>query len=98
MGRDLKGVYSHCNNTKGQKGQKEIPTLSTKNVGKVCKYTVEIDDDKLMITNERRKGYHMQKEDNRSSQNDFRDKRFKQQSKMRREFLELKQTKDQNIA
>lgn len=98
MGRDLKGVYSHYNNTKGQKGQKEIPTLSTKNVGKVCKYTVEIDDDKLMITNERRKGYHMQKEDNRSSQNDFRDKRFKQQSKMRREFLELKQTKDQNIA
>ena len=98
MGRDLKGVYSHYNNTKGQKGQKEIPTLSKKNVGKVCKYTVEIDDDKLMITNERRKGYHMQKEDNRSSQNDFRDKRFKQQSKMRREFLELKQTKDQNIA
>ena len=95
MGRDLKGVYSHYNNTKGQKGQKEIPTLSTKNVGKVCKYTVEIDDDKLMITNERRKGYHMQKEDNRSSQNDFRDKRFKQQSKMRREFLELKQTKEQ---
>ena len=76
MGRDLKGVYSHYNNTKGQKGQKEIPTLSTKNVGKVCKYTVEIDDDKLMITNERRKGYHMQKEDNRSSQNDFRDKRL----------------------
>lgn len=39
----------------------------------------------------------MQKEDKRSSQNDFRDKRFKQQSEMRREFLELKQTKDQNI-
>ena len=74
MERDLKGVYSHCNKTKGQKGQKEIPTLSTENVGKACKYTVETDDNKLMLTNERRTGYHIQKEDKRSSQNDFRDK------------------------
>lgn len=39
-----------------------------------------------------------EKKDKRSSENDFRDKMFKQQSKMKREFLELKQTKDQNIA
>ena len=77
MERDLKGVYSHCNKTEGQKGQKQSPTLSTENVGKACKYTVETDDNKLLITNERQKGYHIQKEDKRSSQNDFRDKKFK---------------------
>ena len=59
MERDLKGIYVHYNKTKGQKGQREIPTLSMKNIGKACKYTVEIHDDKLMITNGRQKGYHM---------------------------------------
>ena len=59
MERDLKGIYVHYNETKGQKDQREIPTLSMKNIGKACKYTVEIHDDKLMITNGRQKGYHM---------------------------------------
>ena len=39
----------------------------------------------------------MQKKDKRYSQDDLRDEMFKQQNEMKREFLELKQTKDQNI-
>lgn len=62
-----------------------------------CKYTVEIDEDKLMITDERKKGHHTQKTDKRYSQDDLRDEMFKQQKEMKREFLELQQTKDQNI-
>lgn len=61
-----------------------------------CKYTVEIDEDKLMIIDERKKGHHTQKKDKRYSQDDLRDEMFKQQNEMKREFLELKQTKDQN--
>lgn len=52
---------------------------------------------KFMITDERLKGYHVQKKDKGSSQGDIREEMLTQESKAKKGFVELsKDTKDQS--